>query len=155
MHLRVLDDRASISEDFWEFWLVHTPFSIYTGWIEVCLVLNISITFAGVHLPVRFFNLCTSHGQIADLWTYFVLAMYFFLGCGSLFWRKDAICGMVLALNLLAIGDAQFSTAISIAETALSLGGVLAILSIVIGAIRVHVYYKSTSPSYVQKTTEA
>jgi len=133
-----LDDRAVISDGFWEFWLVHTPFSLYTGWIEVCLVLNISITFRAIHLP------------IPDMFTFMVLAAYFILGCASLFWRKDAICGMVLALNLIAIGDAQFSSAITVAETALSLGIVLAILSIVIGCIRIHVYYRSTSPSYGQ-----
>ena len=69
-------------------WLVHTPFSIYLGWITVATIANVTTFLVDMSWD--------GFGILDELWTVFVLMIGIYIGQNMLGKRKDIAYALVI-----------------------------------------------------------
>jgi len=112
--------RASISSA--ERWLVHLPFSIYTGWITVATIANLS--------AVQYANGWDDVGVDAVTWTLFKLAVAVTIAARMLFLRRDIAYVLVICWASAGIAVKQVGApAVVGAATTAAAVGIMLILS--------------------------
>jgi hypothetical protein len=99
-------------------WLVHSPISLYLGWISVATVINVAIGLYSLNW--------NGFGISSTVWTVLMIGVSSVLAFLILFQRQDPIFPLVIVWALVAIALRRWSF-LPIAATAMGLALVLAI----------------------------
>jgi|GEM_PF-239657 len=90
--------------DWQERWAVHIPFSVYTGWVTVATVANITTQlYVGG-------NVTAFLGINADIWASLLLVIAGGIGLLFLFWRRDIAYALVVVWATYGIYARPFDT---------------------------------------------
>jgi hypothetical protein len=107
---------------------VHTPFSIYLGWISVATIANVTAVAIDAGVP--------SFGFIQEVFTVVVIAVAVLLAFGMLFLRKDWVYSLVIVWATLGIYLKQSGVNFTVSTTAL-VAVILVSLGIVYTGIKI------------------
>jgi len=148
--------------DWQERWAVHIPFSVYTGWVTVATIANITTQlYVGG-------NITEFAGINADIWASLLIVVAGGIGLLFLFWRRDTAYALVVVWATYGIYARPFDTelyqntifnvspeisATLVNNTAIAIAGVVAV-SILI-AIVMQVRNSMTSEQVKQQMATA
>ena len=130
IYLRLGIGKSSVSraEKIW----VHTPFSIYLGWITVATIANVTAVLVtsgvadGVTIPLG----GTGANLIAEIWTILVIIVAVIITYLMLWLRKDWVYSLVVVWASLGIYLKQSTGNFTIAITAL-----IAVIIVAVGIV--------------------